>query len=102
LLVAPSPDPMGTVLRLEPIFCRPLVQKSGDVFDLSAGAMANKLPIPLGNLVGFENNGLVCHLPHILSVRDNHSPPGCHNQSDPLPKDSEKAERALGRRQDRA
>ncbi len=56
----------------KPVFDRLLVQKAGHVFDLSARAVAYDLPIPFGDLYGFENDGRVAH-PANMSLRRAHS-----------------------------
>ena len=60
----------------EPGFFQDFARQRGflrlSVFDLSARAVAYDLPIPFGDLYGFENDGRVAH-PANMSLRRAHS-----------------------------
>jgi hypothetical protein len=60
-MIAPDFKPVVVMFARKPISNRRFVEKAGHIIDLSARTMANDLPVPFGNLCGFENYRCVGH-----------------------------------------
>ena len=55
-LIASPLEPIVAMAARKPVFDRTFVQKAGHVIDLPARAVAYDLPVPFGDLRGYEND----------------------------------------------
>jgi hypothetical protein len=59
--ITPHLEPVGAMFGRQPIVDRWFIEKAGHIFDLATWAMANELPISIGNHRGLENHMRFCH-----------------------------------------